>query len=143
MPFSISSFFLLFFPSGEGHVWLLPWGGAKISPTHPDGCYGLDGLRTAHGSNGPQVLKGSRAEPQWPTGDETRGVGDVCIESMKNRELMASKTPWGSQQCQDIEQGDQVDKCLSEGERVCVFRCLKRLFVTMHLTDSHARLGVM
>lgn len=77
----------------------------------------MDGLRTAHGSNGPQVLKSSLM------GDERRGVDDVFIESMKNRELMASKTPWSSQQCQDIEQRDQVDKCLSERERVCVFRC--------------------
>lgn len=42
---------------GTWHGRLLSWSGTQVSTAHFDGCYGLDCVRAADGSNGPQILK--------------------------------------------------------------------------------------
>uniref|UniRef100_G3Q6J8 Solute carrier family 25 member 38b n=1 Tax=Gasterosteus aculeatus aculeatus TaxID=481459 RepID=G3Q6J8_GASAC len=48
----------------HGAVGVLPRGRPSVSAPHPDGGYGLDCLRAADGSDGPQILKSIADGPQ-------------------------------------------------------------------------------
>lgn len=51
-------------PSGARRRGVFPRGRPSVSAPHPDGGYGLDCLRAADGSDGPQILKSIADGPQ-------------------------------------------------------------------------------
>lgn len=58
-------------PSGTRPGRVFPRGRAQVVATHPDGRHGLDCLRAADGSNGPQILRSDKLKR---SAAETKGV---------------------------------------------------------------------
>lgn len=58
--------------SGAWLSWVLSWRCASLPPQDDDGGDGVDGVRAAHGSNGPQILRKSTSWRKWRMKDEHR-----------------------------------------------------------------------